>query len=213
LRQLKKRQVVSEVIKNRDKTKENSEKISVCSVVYTDFLEEFCTVSMRHINVLFTGGTIEKVYDEILGEIGNIGDQIDLFFSRIRLPYVHVHPSRLMNVDSLKMTDEHRAKICEKVEFLQEKGYPVVIIHGTDTMVETGLYLKEHLSEIKVPIVLTGAMRPLIVENSDGLQNMDESIFATQFLPPDIHIVFHNEVYSIDNVRKSREKRTFERVN
>jgi len=69
------------------------------------------------------------------------------------------------------------------------------------------------LSEIKVPIVLTGAMRPLIVENSDGLQNMDESIFATQFLPPDIHIVFHNEVYSIDNVRKSREKRTFERVN
>ncbi|MBN2430094.1 MAG: asparaginase [Acidobacteria bacterium] len=167
---------------------------------------------IRHVNIVFTGGTIEKVYDEVQGEIGNIAEQIDEFFARLRLPYVQLHPSRLMNIDSLNMTEEHRAKICEKVEFLQGKGYPIVIIHGTDTMVETGRYLQRHMSEIRLPVILTGAMRPLIVENSDGYQNLAESIFATQFLAGGIYIVFHNQVYDIDNVRKNREKKTFERI-
>ena len=55
-------------------------------------------------------------------------------------------------------------------------------------------------------------MLPLVVQNSDGLQNLTESIFATKFLTPGIYIVFHNEVYDIDNVRKNRQEKTFERM-
>lgn len=51
---------------------------------------------------------------------------------------------------------------------------PIVITHGTDTMVETGLYLKRSLGELQFPIIPTGAMTPLGFESSDGLQNLTE---------------------------------------
>ena len=169
------------------------------------------THKKRHIHIVFTGGTIEKIYDEVHGGIDNIEGRLDRFFPRLRLPYVKIHPTRLMNIDSLYMTDEHRAKIAAKINELMKDDFPIVITHGTDTMVETGKYLKKHL-EVPVPIILTGAMLPLVVENSDGLQNLTESIFATQFLSPGIYIVFHNEVYDVEHARKNKEKKTFERI-
>lgn len=164
----------------------------------------------RNVRVIFTGGTIEKVYDEVRGGIDNLDPRFDSFFPRIRLPYVKVHSTRLMNIDSLYMTDEHRAQICEALASHQDEGFPIIITHGTDTMVETGRYLKSHIPTPKVPVILTGAMLPLVVENSDGFQNLAESFMATRFLTPGFYIVFHNEFYDVDHVRKNREKKTFE---
>jgi L-asparaginase len=166
----------------------------------------------RDIHIIFTGGTIEKIYDEIQGGIDNLEAYLHSTFPSLRLPYVQIHPLRLINIDSLNMTDEHRAQIAAKVAELQGDGLPIVITHGTDTMVETGRYLKAHLGAVKVPIVLTGAMLPLVVQNSDGLQNLNESIFATKFLPPGIYIVFHNEVYDAERCRKNRAAKTFEPI-
>lgn len=168
-------------------------------------------MSVRRIHMLLTGGTIEKVYDEVRGGIDNLEGRIDFYFPRLRLPYVRIIPRRVMNIDSLGMTDEHRAEIVAYLRSILPDGLPVVITHGTDTMVETGKYIRARLPEVTVPIVLTGAMLPLVVENSDGLQNLAESIFATRFLAPDVYIVFHNECYTMDNVRKNREKKTFEK--
>jgi L-asparaginase len=61
-------------------------------------------------------------------------------------------------------------------------GSPFVITHGTDTILETAKYLEANLPPLSVPIVLTGAMRPLGFENSDGIQNLAESIFASKIL-------------------------------
>lgn len=169
-------------------------------------------MDVRQISIVLTGGTIEKIYDEVRGGIDNIEGWLDRIFPRIRLPYVKIHPTRLMNIDSIYMTDDHRALICQTIKLLQENQRPIIITHGTDTMVETGKYLQAHLPEIKVPIILTGAMLPLVIQESDGLQNLTESLFATHFLSPGVHIVFHNEVYDIDHVRKNREKKTFEWV-
>ena len=169
-------------------------------------------MSVRDIDMLFTGGTIEKIYDEVHGGIDNIEAYLHSTFPRLRLPYVKIHPTRLMNIDSLYMTDEHRAQIAAKVAELQSDGRPIVITHGTDTMVETGRYLKAHLPEVNVPIILTGAMLPLVVQNSDGLQNLTESIFAAKLLGPGIYIVFHNEIYDVERCRKNREAKTFEPV-
>jgi len=166
----------------------------------------------RHIHIILTGGTIEKIYDEVHGGIDNLEEWIDRSFPRLRLPYVQIQATRLMNIDSLYMKEEHRVQIAETVKRLQEDGYPIVITHGTDTMVESGTLLKQLLTEVKVPVIFTGAMLPLVVQNSDGLQNLTESLFATQFLAPGIYIVFHNEVYTGGNVRKNRVEKTFERL-
>jgi L-asparaginase len=76
--------------------------------------------------------------------------------------------------------------------------------HGTDTMVETGLYVQRTLAEVHMPIVLTGAMTPLGFEGSDGLQNLTESLLAVQLIRPGVYVVMHNRVYPVHRVRKDR---------
>ena len=114
-----------------------------------------------------------------------------------------------MNKDSLEMTDADRSAILGLIEQMLSEHSPIVIVHGTDTMVQTGRYLKQALPDLKAPIVLTGAMTPLGFEGSDGLQNLTESLFAVRILGPGIYVVMHNQAFPIDRVRKDRETSRF----
>jgi len=165
--------------------------------------------NMLKVNVITTGGTIEKVYSEQTSTVENLDNQIDRYLGRLRLPDCDVHVVALMNKDSLEMTDADRRAILELIEQILSETSAVVITHGTDTMVQTGLYLKESLPALKVPIVLTGAMTPIGFEGSDGLQNLTESLFAVRILGPGIYLVMHNQVFPIDRVRKEREASRF----
>jgi len=156
------------------------------------------------IYVITTGGTIEKVYSERTGEVANLESKIDRYLKLLRLPDSDVKVVPLMNIDSLKMTDSDRAKILAAVKELLRENAPILITHGTDTMVETGLYLQRALPQLRVPIVLTGAMAPLGFEGSDALQNLTESLIAVRLLAPGVYIVSHNQVFPITNVRKDK---------
>src|SRR5579872_7404979 len=111
---------------------------------------------MRRIHLITTGGTIEKIYSEQRGSVENVESKIETYLGRLRLPDLEIDTTRLMNKDSLEMTDADRAMVLEAVRVRLDA--PIVITHGTDTMVETGLYLKSALSVLHYPIVLTGAM-------------------------------------------------------
>src|SRR5579862_6491325 len=124
---------------------------------------------MQRIHVITTGGTIEKIYSERDGAVENLESKIETYLGRLRLPDLEIDTTRLMNKDSLEMTDTDRARVLETVR--EKLDAPIVITHGTDTMVDTGLYLKKALPALKFPIILTGAMTPLGFESSDGLQN------------------------------------------
>jgi len=156
------------------------------------------------IYVVTTGGTIEKVYSEQTGEVANLNSKIDRYLKLLRLPDSDVKVVALMNIDSLNMTDADRARILEAVKELLAEKAPILITHGTDTMVETGLYLQRGLPNAGVPIVLTGAMAPLGFEGSDALQNLTESLIAVRLLAPGIYIVSHNQIFPISNVRKDK---------
>ena len=164
---------------------------------------------MQKIHVIATGGTIEKVYSEQTGNVQNLDSKIDRYFRLLRLPDADIHIAHLMNKDSLEMTDADRAQILAAVREKLAQPAPIVITHGTDTMVETGLFLQKNLSDLKFPIVLTGAMTPLGFEASDGLQNLTESLLAARVLPPGVYVVMHNQVFPVDRVRKDRELARF----
>ena len=166
-------------------------------------------LNMLKVNVITTGGTIEKVYSEQTSTVENLDNQIDRYLCRLRLPDFDVRVVPLLNKDSLEMTDADRRGILELVEQMLGERAAIVITHGTDTMVQTGVYLKQALPELKVPIVLTGAMTPLGFEGSDGLQNLTESLFAVRVLGPGIYLVMHNQAFPIDRVRKDRETSRF----
>lgn len=161
------------------------------------------SLATRHcIYVLTTGGTIEKVYAENSGSVLNTENKIDRYLRLLRLRDIEVNIVPLMNKDSLEMTDQDRVLILGMVRAILKENAPILITHGTDTMVETGVYLQRALPDLKTPIVLTGAMTPLGFEGSDGLQNLTESLLAAQLLPPGVYIVIHGSVFPADSVRK-----------
>jgi L-asparaginase len=163
------------------------------------------------IYILSTGGTMEKAYSERTGQVENLDAKVDRYLSQLRLPDLQIEAVRLMNKDSLEMTADDRELVLLAVKTKLSKPAPIVITHGTDTMVETGLHLQRHLPALPVPIVMTGAMTPLGFERSDGLQNLTESLMAARILAPGVWLVMHGQVFPIGETVKDREKGTFVR--
>ncbi len=160
------------------------------------------------VHLITTGGTIEKIYSEQTGQVENFTAKIDRYLHQLRLPDLQVEVTPLMNKDSLEMTEEDRELVLAVVK-AKIADAPVVITHGTDTMVETGRLLKRQLGEGTYPVILTGAMTPLGFERSDGLQNLTESLFAARVLPPGVWIVMHGQVFDVDRARKDRKRAEF----
>lgn len=164
---------------------------------------------MQRIYLLSTGGTIEKVYSEQSGSVENRAAKLERYLRMLRLPDAEIRTIQLMNKDSLEMTDDDRAEVRDQVGELLPEGVPIVISHGTDTMVETGLFLERAFQDLRVPVILTGAMTPLGFEGSDALQNLTESLFAARLLSPGVYVVMHGQVFPVSRVRKDKDKATF----
>jgi L-asparaginase len=167
---------------------------------------------MQHIVLITTGGTIEKTYDEASGSLDNRRTIVGKMLRRLRLEHVAVSINELMSKDSLHMTDDDRTRIAAAVN-LAASGSPaptgIVILHGTDTLALTGEALFRAVSPIRVPIILTGAMRPYEMKRSDALQNLTEAIFAAGVLPPGVYCVAHGRALAFPGVIKDRERGTF----
>jgi L-asparaginase len=166
----------------------------------------------RTVYVITTGGTIEKAYSEQTGIVMNSDNKIDRYLARLRLPGLEVNVVPLMNKDSLEMTDQDRLVLVGMVRAILKDDVPIVITHGTDTMVQSSTYLQRAFPELKVPIVLTGAMTPLGFEGSDGLQNLTESLLAAQLIPPGVYVVMHGSVIPANHARKDKTLGRFVRT-
>jgi len=157
------------------------------------------------VRLLVTGGTFDKEYDEIEGE---------LFFEDTHLPEmlemgrcrVDVRVRTLMMVDSLEMTEADRTLIAHNCAEAPEPH--IVITHGTDTMVETARVLAAAVSD--KTIVLTGAMIPIAFGSSDGLFNLGGALTAVQVLPNGVYITMNGRVFQWDAVRKNLDRGVFE---
>lgn len=165
---------------------------------------------IQKITVLTTGGTIEKTYDEIEGTLFNretvVRKRIE---DRLRLPWTQIEIKSLMAKDSLEMTDEDREFIVSSIKYAAGQGEPIVVLHGTDTMQETAELAAMTLNP-PVPVVFTGAMKPLGFEDSDAIQNITEAMMVAKIIPPGIYISFHNRLFNVPGARKNKAKRTFE---
>jgi L-asparaginase len=164
---------------------------------------------MQTIYVLTTGGTIEKMYSERAGTVVNDASKIGDYLDLLRLPDTDVQVVPVMNKDSLEMTAEDRAELVARMAPLLGAKCPILITHGTDTMAETGIYIQRAFPNLSVPVILTGAMRPLGFEQSDGLQNLTESLLAARLLPPGVYIVIHGQIFPADRAQKDRDLGTF----
>lgn len=170
---------------------------------------------MRHITLITTGGTIEKTYDEHTGSLENRRSVVRRMVQRLRLEDTAVGIIELMSKDSLVMTDDDRRRIVEAIRAaggtrqLATEVAGIVILHGTDTLAVTGEMILREIPSPRIPIVLTGAMRPYELTRSDALQNLTEATFATGVLAPGVYCVAHGRALAFPGVVKDRERGTF----
>ena len=162
---------------------------------------------MALIKIFVTGGTFDKEYNELTGELffreTHIPEMLEL--GRCRL---NVDIETLMMVDSLYMTDAEREIILKNCKMAKEDK--ILIIHGTDTMVETARFLGNSIKN--KTIVFTGAMIPYKFGSSDGLFNLGSSLAFVQTLPHGVYISMNGKYFYWDNVIKDKEKGEFKEI-
>src|SRR6478752_7059653 len=159
------------------------------------------------IRILVTGGTFDKEYNEITGELFFKDTHMTelLGMGRCKL---NVQIRTLKMIDSLDMTETDRNLIAENcIKASEDK---IVITHGTDTMANTAKVLAEKVKN--KTIVLTGAMIPIKFGSSDGLFNLGSALAFAQTLPQGIYIAMNGRFFHWDNVRKNKETGVFEEV-
>ena len=159
------------------------------------------------IRILVTGGTFDKDYDEITGQLyfndSHVKEILELGRSRLE-----VKIKTLMLIDSLDMSDANRGLILENCKAVDENQ--VVITHGTDTMTETArVVAKEKLNKT---IVFTGAMIPYKFGSSDGLFNFGGALALVQTLPYGVYIVMNGRCFEWDRVKKNKKTGVFEDI-
>ncbi len=167
------------------------------------------SVHPKHIALISTGGTIEKTYDELTGVLANRFSVLDVMLDMLVLAGVQLNRISLMNKDSMEMTTADHEQIADAAVHQCESHDGVVIVHGTDRLAQTGNVLYQRVREPKVPIVLTGAMRPYVMRTTDALQNLTEALLAVQLLQPGVYVAMHNRVLQFPGVSKDREAGTF----
>ena len=159
------------------------------------------------IKIFVTGGTFDKEYDELKGQ---------LYFKETHLPEIlrlgrctfPFEIETLMMIDSLHMTIADRDIIVEQCRHCDNQR--IIITHGTDTMVETAAVIAA--AQLGKTIIITGAMIPYKFGSSDGLFNMGCALSFVQTLPEGVYITMNGKYFMWDNVRKNKEEGYFEEI-
>ena len=162
---------------------------------------------MKYIKMFATGGTFDKEFNEINGELffkeTNLYELLELGRSQL-----DVKIETLMMIDSLKMSKNDRNYIVNKCK--NEKTNRIIITHGTDTMVETAKILAENIKN--KTIILTGAMIPIKFGSSDGLFNLGSALSFIQTLETGVYITMNGRYFPWNNVHKNKKLGVFERI-
>jgi L-asparaginase len=161
------------------------------------------------LTILTTGGTIDKTYDEFQGSLRNSHTVLDVILDSLRIPDLFIRHVDVMHKDSLDMTVEDRKTIARAVRDAATTSDAVIILHGTDTLEETGELLCEEGGPFEIPVILTGAMRPYEFRDTDAVQNVTEALLAARLLQGGVYVAMHNRVLRFPGVTKDRQALTF----
>ena len=162
---------------------------------------------MQMIQILITGGTFDKSYNHLKG---------DLYFKKTHIPEMlersksrlNVNVKTLMMIDSLEMTQKDIQLIIN--ECISSKSKRIIITHGTDTMVRTASKIAKEVKD--KTIVLTGAMIPYAFgSSSDGFFNLGSALSFVQVLKKGVYVAMNGQYFKHDNVKKNIEKGFFEK--
>lgn len=148
----------------------------------------------KRILMLATGGTIASresgqglapaiTSEELLGYVPGIGE------------LCRVETVQLMNLDSTNVGPSHWLSMARAIEARYRDYDGFVVTHGTDTMAYTAAALSYLIQHSPKPIIITGAQKPIDMENTDARTNLADSLlFASCPGAHDVNLVFDGKV-------------------
>jgi L-asparaginase len=155
--------------------------------------------------IIATGGTFDKQYDELRGELTFKESHLPAILKQARITAPIVLEINQM-IDSLHMQEANRQHLLTACRSAPETK--IIVIHGTDTMALTASVLGQ--AQLEKTVVLTGAMIPYAIQGSDALFNLGFACGAAQFLPHGVYIAMNGQVFTWDKVRKNTQSGIFE---
>ena len=154
------------------------------------------------ITVINTGGTFNKRYNPLTGELEVPKDSLAL--DEI-ISYCYNIDFDVLNViskDSLDMSDADREFIVKTIKNCKNEN--IIIVHGTDTMGLTASFIDEKVND--KTIVLTGAMLPISINKVEATLNFSQAIgFLNANIENGIYISMHGSVKNYKKLIKNRE--------
>jgi len=163
---------------------------------------------MKNILIINTGGTFNKIYNPISGDLevpknnSAIKNIVSNFGKNFKFRVVGT-----IFKDSLDMKKKDRKKISHIISKAVEKN--IIIIHGTDTINKTAKFLENKLFKNK-KIILTGSMKPISINSLDGNLNFASALGYLQNCKDNgVYISMSGLVLKHNFIRKDREKGVF----
>jgi L-asparaginase len=156
----------------------------------------------KKILIINTGGTFNKIYNEIKGtlNIPQNNKTIKQIFKKSKINNVKI--VGLLYKDSLNLTQEDRSVL---VNYIKKSNYSkIIIIHGTDTIDKTALFLEKHIKN--KTIILTGAMKPFEIEPIEATSNLFCAWgFLTNCNKKNIYISMHGLIKKHHKIQKNKQ--------
>jgi L-asparaginase len=109
-------------------------------------------------------------------------------------------------IDSANASPADWTRIAEIIAENHESYDGFVVTHGTDTLAYTAAALCFALEGLSKPVVVTGAMLPLTVPNSDGVRNLRDALLTVGTAPQGVWVQFAGQRLHGARTRKSHSR-------
>ena len=160
---------------------------------------------MNKILLISTGGTFNKVYDPLKGEliIDGTSSTLEEIASKWLCEFEIIN---IIAKDSLEMNSQDRLELLATIS--QSEYENIIVVHGTDTMELTAEYLAN--GDLEKKIIITGAMVPYSIDPVEATANLASAFGYLQMLDqPAVYIAMNGVFGSYEKVKKDRKKGRF----
>ena len=159
------------------------------------------------IEIINTGGTFNKIYDPIKGEL--IVPKTNEAIEKILKNFYNNFKYELKGVifkDSLDMDDSDREILLNEIK--ESFSKKILVVHGTDTIDKSAKFIDKHIKNRC--IVFTGAMKPFNIDPIEATANFTLALSKLLLdYEEGVFIAMHSLVLPYDKIYKDRDRGLF----
>ncbi|NPA55397.1 MAG: asparaginase [Epsilonproteobacteria bacterium] len=159
------------------------------------------------IEIINTGGTFNKRYNPISGELEVPNDYkvIKEILKRSCFINQKIHITQIISKDSLEFTKKDRQTLLNTIQ--NTKSNKIVVVHGTDTMHKSAKFVNKFIKN-KI-VIFTGAMKPYEIEQVEATSNLMLALGFAQNAKHGVYIAMHGIVAKFHQLKKNYQKGIF----